>query len=185
MNTRPFRKAREVHATNTSFPSKVITGTKPVGTGASATEASVIELGTGGGGFVPCKALIKPYGTGDANDVFNLRVIGWRRAQNGQFFTWLPDILADLVCTLGAATGYAGGLVAATDLMVDTITITSEPTMTADVTPTGTLTIFSPANDLQAYAIVPLMGAELLELIFDMDTGDPTGGNALITFLEE
>lgn len=186
---RPFRKARSVNATNTSFASKVATTTEPLGDAGTATGASVIQVANnnGSGGLTPCHLLVLPYGTGDANDVFDLRVIGWRRIGSGQapHTLWVPSILAGLTCTLGAGTGVAGSPVVATEKLVDTITVTAgmEPTITADTTNQGTLIISSPAGDLTAWALVPLYGVEKVELTFDMTTGDPTNANALVAFV--
>lgn len=178
----PYRKVRSVNATNTSFPSKIPTGTEPSGDAGTATGASVIQLVHGRGGIVPCKAKFIFYGTGDANDVFEAKVIGWERCGSDTSTLWNPLILAHLVCTLGAMTGVAGKYLVATDLLVDTITVNSEPTITADTTRQGTLEISSPAADLIAFATVPLHGVEKIELIFDTTTGDPTGANALVSF---
>lgn len=183
--TRPFVKARSVNATNTSFASKVATLTEPSGDAGTATGASVLQLSDGPNGIVPCKALLIPYGTGDANDVFDMRIIGWRRVGSGPRpdVLWIPHILASLTCTIGAATGVAASPVVATELFVDTITILSEPTITADTTRQGTVMTYSPANDTIAWAIVDLQGCEKLELTFDTTTGDPTGANCLVALM--
>ena len=171
---RPFKKARATNATNTSFPSKVLTTTEPSGDGVH--DIVPIE-----GGISPCKVLVVPYGTGDANDVFDMRIIGWRplvrEAQN--VLLWVPTILASLTCTLGAGTGVAGTPVLNTALIVDTITILSEPSVTADTTRQGLVEVYSPANDTLAWAELDLRGSYKIEFTFDATTGDPTGMNAL------
>lgn len=186
---RPQRRVRSVNATNTSFPAKADTVTEPAGDAGTATGASVIDLaGLGGAGYVPGKVRLTPYGTGDADDVFEMKVIGWRRSKGFDSThkdTWHPEVLAHLVCTLGTATGVASGTVSATELYADTISVASagEPVTNADTTDAGTVVFFSPADNTRAYADVPLLGCEKFEVIFDMTTNDPTGGNALYTLL--
>lgn len=157
-----------------SFTQPVPTIVKPSGFG-------VIDL-CKDGDVAPVEAFCHFIGTGDADDVFNFRLIGWSLVpgDNSNAPLWLPSTLADLVITLGTAVGAAGTLVPATYLFADTITITKEPTITADTTRQGTLTIFSPANNTLAWAKIPLHGARLIQQIVDMDTGSPTGGEALI-----
>lgn len=171
---RPFQKAKSTNATDSSFPSKVPVHAEP-------TNDGVHDLGIGGGGEVPSDAVIIPYSVGSENDTFNMRVIGWRRLSHGATLLWIPSILADLACTLGAQTGVAATAVVATELFCDAITITTEPVITSDVTNSGTSARFSPANDLIAWVSVPLYGSEKIEFTFDMATGDPTSANALFS----
>jgi hypothetical protein len=186
IDTRRFRKARSVNATNTSFASKIPTRTEPSGDAGTATGASVIDLCGQPDGPTPSHAMCVFYGTGDSNDIFEVKLIGWRRVGSGLTTLWVPTILAHLVCTLGTSVGVAGGEVLATEAFVDTITVASagEPTYVAATTNSGTVRISSPAGDLIGFAEVPLLGCQKLELIFDMTTGDPTGGNALLAFVD-
>lgn len=185
---RAFQKVRTVDATNTSFPSKIPTTTEPTGTGAAAATASVIEVSGGSGGATPSRLLFIPYGTGDANDVFDMKVIGWRRIGSGPppDTLWVPVTLLGVTCTLGAAVGIASSPVTETRKFVDTITIMSamEPVITADTTNAGTVVRFSPAGDFIGWVEMPVRGFEKIEFIFDTTTGDPTGANALYAFID-
>lgn len=176
IRNRHYRKVRATNAADTSFPSRVATVTEPTGGG-------VIDRPNVGGGH---GVQFVFYGTGDADDVFDVRVLGWRKVGGSPTGLWVPVIIAGLTCTLGTATGVAGAEVVATELFADTVTITSggEPTVTADTTRGGTFRLFSPANNLIAWVAVPLYGFAKLELTFDMTTGDPTGANALYSFLD-
>jgi hypothetical protein len=173
---RPYERIRTTNATNTSFASKVPTITEPSGDGIRSLCGKM-------GGTVPCKAFIVPFGTGDANDVFDMRVIGWTRIGSGTVVLWIPTIIASFTCTLGAATGVAGAPVVATELFCDTIVILSEPTVTADVTRTGTVSVYSPAADLIGLIELNMPPVEKLEFSFDATTGDPSGMNALVALV--
>lgn len=169
-----FRKPQTTLASSGSFTQPASTKTKPSGAGV----IDLSSLAKQGADEAFCTFI----GTGDANDVYNFRLIGWTLVpgDNSNDGLWIPTTLADLVITLGAATGADGTLVPSTYLFADTITITKEPTITADTTRQGTIPVFSPANDTIAWAKIPLHGAQLLERIFDMDTGSPTGADVLM-----
>lgn len=163
-----FRKARATDATDTSFPSKVPTATEPSGDG-------VHDLGTDG--LVQNAVLLVPYGTGDDTDVFEVRVIGWRRLPKGSSASdlWVPVPLCELACTLSTPTGAANTPVGTTGKFCDTVTMNWGST--------AGVTIVSPAENVIAHAVVDLRGFQKLEVIFDTTTGDPTGANLLIAFL--
>ena len=173
---RHYRKFLATNSGATSFTAPVATVTKPT--------SNIVEACHSGGRLVPeCIKLIF-FGNGDANDVFDARLYGWNRVPNDLLELWVPTLLADLTCTLGAGVGVAGSILVVADKFVDTISINDEFVHTADTTNDGTICLMSPAGDLVAHAIVPLFGSELLQLDFDMTTGDPTGGNALYAFLD-
>lgn len=131
-------------------------------------------------GYIPKEVLLIFFGAGDANDVFDARLYGWHRVPNGpNHFDFVPTLLADLSCTLGATTGVAGAHVGASELYVDTISINTQWETVANTTNDGTIELMSPASDLIAHVAIPIWGSEILQLDFDMTTGDPTGGNAL------
>lgn len=177
--TRVFRKARSVNSTSTAFPATAPTRTEPTGDAGTAAGRCVIDLAARGDGYVPCDVMILPYGLGSANDVFSLRLLGWRKIGTGLTALWVPVTLAELACTLGAMTGVAASEVLATELFCDTITIVSEPTTTADVTRVGSVLVSSPANDTVAWAKVPLLGVQKIEFLWDQTTNTPAA-NALI-----
>ena len=161
--SKKFAKARTTNATDTSFASKVPTTTKPSGEGVinlkrEARASQWVEL--------------VPYGTGDANDVFEMWVIGWREIDG----LWVPKRLVKLTCTLGAMTGVAGASVLATELFCDTVTASMGISNVS-------YELYSPADDTACHVKVQTGGNELLELIFDATTGDPTGMNCLVAFV--
>ncbi len=179
--SRPFQKALTTNSAATSFASKIPTITEPANDG-------VINL-VAGGNSVPQRMIVLPYGLGADNDVFDLRIIGWRHIGAGPTAAavlWVPTILAGLTCTISAVVGIALAPVIETERFADTITLTAntaEPTITAATTRQGTVLIHSPTTDFApAYAIVTLYGVEKVEFSFDPTTNTPTM-NALIAFL--
>lgn len=174
----PFR-ALTTSATDSSFASRVPTNTEPSGNG-------VIDI-CSQGALAPWAVQFWPFGLGDDNDVFDLRLWGWYRyGNNPGTLLWVPTLLAQVTCTMCAVTGAAGMLIAATERFCDTITIGHQPKkIDADsggAASSGTLEISSPTNDLIAFGIVPLLGCQKLQLDFDMTTNDPTNANALLAY---
>lgn len=178
-------KVRSSDATDTSFASKVATITRPSGQG-------VIDLTQNQeSGLVPEWLLLHPYGTGDDNDVFDMRVVGWRRAGAGTPGTpavFLPTVLGQFTCTMSAAVGVAGAFMVATERFADTIinhaTISTAMeryigTDSGGAQTMGNILINSPENNLIASIEMRTKGCELIEVTFDMTTGDPAGANAL------
>lgn len=173
----PFRKARSVNASDSSFPSKIPVATEPSGDAGTATGASVIDLAInpGGGGVIQNGVLIVPYGLGNDNDAFSIRVIGWKRISTGDPTTvlWVPIVLAELACIISTTVGIAGKLVIETERFADTITRVTGSDRSCD--------IVSPTAEEIAHAYVDLKGFEKLELTYDQTTGTPTM-NALLSF---
>lgn len=178
---RPYQKALATNANSASFPSKVPTVTEP-------TSDGVVDLLNAGTGLtVPRAVKVLPYGAGSDNDVYDLRLIGWRRIKGTtpQTTLWVPTVLVEVTCTLSGAVGVAGSPVLATERFADTVTIKAagwEATTTADTTRAGSVLIFSPQNDLPAWFVIELNGEEKVEFTFDQTTGTPTG-NCLIALL--
>lgn len=172
---RRHQKAFATNANTSSFPSKVATITEPTNDGV----LNILDTGV----TIPQWAHILPYGLGANNDAASMRVIGWRRVRGTttDITLWVPEVLCEVACTFSAAVGIAGAPVLNTEAFADTITIVSEPTITADVTRQGTVEVYSPANDTQAYINVRLNGVEKIELTWDQTTNNPTT-NALVTF---
>ncbi len=185
----PFQKARAVNSSSANFPtwvsSEFVTEAQFTDPGTAAGRVLKKLAGDGGNGLVPWAIELTPYGLGADNDVFSVRVVGIRRIPQPladgrvQFFR---QKIATLACTISAAVGLAGGHVLNTERFADAITVTTEGTKAADVTRAGTTTVYSPADDSPASAIVPLVGFEAYELEFDQTTGTPTM-NALVSFL--
>lgn len=72
--------------------------------------------------------LVKPFGTDTSNQTFSVRLWGIEEAEGPVATTgthsWEATLLAEYLCTLGNVAGAAGGLVTASDLYADTITLT-------------------------------------------------------------
>lgn len=172
--TGPFRKARGVNSNDASFPSRVPTTTAPLF--AVATAAGTQQVIPIGPGVSANSAVIVPYGLGASNDAFNLRVLGWREVRGeGVLTLWVPVVLCELACTVGATTGVAASAVLNTELFVDTLSLTYG---NDDVS----IDIVSNAADLIAHFAVAIKGFQAIELIFDQSTNSPTM-NALVSLI--
>lgn len=178
----PYQKAWAANANTSSFASKIPTTTEP-------TNDGVVDLvNRMGGGMVPERVLVLPYGLGSNNDAASMRVIGWRHIGSGisPGVLWVPTILIEVACTFSAAVGIAGAPVLNTECFADTITVVTQRlisgTISAAAASLGMSEIFSPTNDLVAQLIIPVLGFEKLEFTFDQTTNTPTC-NALIAFL--
>lgn len=174
-----LRKALATNATTASFTIPAATVTRPSGN-------LVLDLNATPGQTQNGRVKLFPYGLGSANDAFSMRLWGWHHVGNDSAgnILWVPSLLVELACTVGAATGVANSPVLNTELFCDTITVVSEPSRTADVTRAGETVVYSPANDSVAWAAVMLHGAELLQWDFDQTTNTPTM-NCLYAFLAE
>ena len=166
-----FQKVRSVSCTDTSFPSKIPTATEPTGDGGTAGSASIVELGQGNIA-TQNKIIVTPYGLGDDNDVFAMRIIGWRKIGTGSTALWIPVTLAELTCTMCAVVGVVGQTILDTEHFCDTLVLV---TGNDDVS----IDIVSPANDTLAHAVLDVKGFRKIEVCFDMTTGNPTSGNCL------
>lgn len=176
-----FRKARSVNATDTSFPARIPTATEPTADAGTATGQATIDLLHRGatGNAVRNAAVLYPYGTGDDNDVFAMRAYGWRRIRgNGTTLAdlWVPTLLCELTCTMGAIVGVAGTPILAAERFCDTLALV---TGNDDVS----IDIVSPTGDQPAHAVIDTKGSAKLEMTFDMTTGNPTDGNCLVALL--
>jgi hypothetical protein len=157
----PFVKARTANSTDSSFPSKIPTGTEPTGTGVIEMVGNGLNSGMPSGNCL----LLLPYGTGSNNDTFNMRVIGWSVIGNDPITQlWVPTILAEVACTLCGAVGVAGKLIVAAERFVDTITIT---TGNAGVG----LDVVSPTGDVIGSIMVDAKGSQKVEITFDIVSG--------------
>lgn len=177
-NARPLVKAFTTNLNSSAFTKKVAKTTKPSGNG-------VLELGPGA---VPAFVRIFPYGLGADNDVFSLRVTGWHRVGSGPTpgTLWFAETLLEVTCTISTFVGVVGSPVLATERFADTIATVAtvgEPTRQADVTRSGTVAVFSPANDTPGWVVMRTYGCELLEFDIDQTTNTPPA-NALLQFLD-
>lgn len=188
--TRPYKKARSVNSSSANFPTWVTTELAlPNAYYADAGTAAgrvVTPIGLCGNGRVPAWLHFIPYGLGSDDDVFSVNVVGVRRiaepiSDGRQQF--VRELIAVLACTISSSVGIASGQVINTERFADTIAITKEGTYTADVTRTGSIRLYSPANNSPASAMIPLVNFEGYELEWDQTTGTPTM-NALVSLLE-
>lgn len=145
---RDLQRALETNSTDNSFTSKIPTVTEPTGNGVFLVGAETVEL--------------LPFGSGADNSTFNMRVIGWRQAGG----LWVPQILADLSCTLSQAVGIAKSYVINTERFADAITVT-----------TGNAVVDAVTADTPVKAVVGVAGYKKVEFIFDLVTA--TGANCL------
>jgi hypothetical protein len=187
MIARPLSKFRSVNSSSSGFAAPVCEFDLSVSDAATAAGRALQRLSGGPGGKVPCAIELWPYGLGSDNDVFSMRLLGWKRlfplGSTGRQF-WVPSLIATLSCTLSAFVGLASGPVIETERFCDTISISFEGTKTADVTRTGSVLLYSPANDTPGRAVVKVEGFEAIELQFDQTTGTPTM-NSLFSLLSK
>jgi hypothetical protein len=179
VQTGPVRKALLAGNSNQatgSYVSRIPTVTEPIQDG-------VIDLWQQSA-IVQRHVMVIPYGLGTVDDTFLMRILAWRLI--GDYDTpkgdlWIPTVIGEYGCTLGALTGVAGAPILNTELFVDAITITSEGTYTAVTTRTGATRIYAPGDDLVAHLVVCLDGAQKVEFLFQQSTNTPTM-NALVAF---
>lgn len=177
---RTFRKAFAANKVATAFTAKVPTVTKPINDG-------IIDLNKDGI-IYPWNLKILPYGLGSANDVYSLRMWGWSRihASDPLKTLWVPAMIGEWVCTLGATTGVAGSPVLNTELFCDTIApvalMVSDYKIGAGTSVHSEMRLFTPANDTPAHIVMPVDGWEMIEFDGDQTTNTPEM-NALIALL--
>lgn len=145
-----FGKVRTTNATDTSFAARVPTVTQPTGAG-------VIAVGQGG--VAADKLMLVPFGADAADETFAMRALGWKIIGT----VWVPVELLVAACTLSTMTGVAGGALAETDYLVDTITVS----IPAGTPPTNT-EVVSPADNMPAHVVIGTHGFALVEVQFDL-----------------
>jgi hypothetical protein len=151
------------NSTAANFTAKIPTATEVAhapDTGIHDILHATYGFGYKGSGQMPQYMQIVPFGGNADNETFSMRLWGWNKVHATAL--WVPQLLCQLDCTLGAGSGAA---VETNVLMVDTIAIV-----------TGTASdsyIQTPANDTQASIIVSLRGCSIVEFDFDLTgTGD-------------
>lgn len=175
-----LRKALTTDSTDGTFASKIPTVTEPTGNG-------VIDLVAPGTPYAPHRILAMPYATAGNDDTFDVRVIGWNciGTKLGQALTnriWIPTILTQFSCTACTCTGVATGFILDTERFVDTVALTAligEATVTANTTRTGTVEIYTPANNTPGWVIFPVRGMRKIEFNFDSTAAGATAMNCL------
>lgn len=114
--------------------------------------------------------LIQPFGVGANNATYDMRVLGWRKANVGS--NYIATVIGQWACILSADTGTASGYVLDTERYADTISQTFGPSPTIIVSPTG---------DVRGWLMVDLSGALFYTLDFALGTA--TEANALVSEL--
>ncbi len=177
----PWRLARAVNQTSSSFVAKLATSTEPVTAAtASATSVSILEIGKPFA-LTQNAMMVLPFGTGSDGNTFSLRVFGWAPGaySTSGLTSWYPTLLCELLCTLSSTnTGVASGFDpnGASDYFAKTITITYG---NANVS----VEAVSPAvAGLNAHAMVSAKGFQKFELTFSTGSS-ATDCNALCRFL--
>jgi hypothetical protein len=114
-----------------------------------------------------------PFGVGTKGNTFAMRVTGWQVTLDAvNTPLWVPSVIAEFTCTLGAAVGVAASTVLATEKFCDTIAMVTGNANVDNI-------ISSPANDTPATVQVLLNGCSLVSVQFKVATA--TSGNALVT----
>lgn len=190
---RPFKKLRSVNASDANFPtfpaleSYASLLARATDAADATSRVPILLTPHGGNGVIPAGIDLFPYGLGSDNDVFSLRLIGWRRVlpaiADGRVIM-VPSMIGEIACTISAYVGAAGFNVINTERFADTITIVKEETITADTTRAGVIETFSPANDTPAHATIWFEGYEFIEPHYDQTTGTATM-NALYSLISD
>lgn len=165
----PLARTHVTNATDTNFPSKVPTKTRPNGDG-------VIDFGADGGKSSN-GLLLLPVGTGQNDAAMDMRVIGWKLIAGVSQGTtptvdlWIPHLLAQFGLVFGNVTGVANTKVPATEFFMDTVTLT---TGNANVS----VETLSPGSDIISHILLNGLSSDLVEVTFDMGA-NATSGNCL------
>ncbi len=176
----PLQLALVANSTATSFATLISTITEPSGTGVHSFLATLRRD----------KLLVSFFGAGADDSTFDARIVAWDRIESSTLTLWVPRVLCSLSLTLSTQVGIAGAKVVATDRFADTMvvhaTVAPQPVFTdlvsAAAATRGTVEIFSPANNLIAWAKVPVNAPTKIQFDFDM-TG-ATNGNALFRWID-
>jgi hypothetical protein len=164
-----WRKAIPAANTNdadTSFTTIVPTSTKPANDG--VVDLLDTDLGESSGTFVPSLMQVIPIAENTADDTFHMRVWGWSKYGYSGTAWWIPIMIAEFTVTTGTQ---AAGFEAST-FMPDTIVLADGDADTL---------VVSTANNVTAYAVIDLMGSELIE--FDFDAALAAEMNCLYKFV--
>lgn len=111
------------------------------------------------------------FGGAANNGTINYQVVLWSEgvpAQGAVAVTYVPELVAKGVATLGATTYAVAGLNAATNVLADTLTATTDRGVYA----------YTPANDDVAYLDVDCSGADWLEV--ETDLGTATAADVIV-----
>lgn len=172
-----LQKVLSSNSTDASFTALANTRTDPTG-GTGVLTVPTSNCGrdiAAGGSRAPNNLLLIPYGTNSDGDLFNMRVSGWTRAvdSSGTLIEYVPMAMYQFACTIGTSAGAVSGL-GATSLFCDSIALTWG---------FGESSLSSPVGlNLNGAVVVDVMGSELVQVQFDLDTG-AAAMNALYRWL--
>jgi len=174
-----MRRALATNANTSSFASKVPTITEPSGDGVINLIDGTVEH--------PCELKLIPFGLGDENDAFSMRILGWSKVMlNGSTDLWVPVIIGEYTCVISTAVGVAGAAVLATERFADTLAPVAarqaDGTIAAGTAVNTDHKVISPVGNLIGHIVLPVYGFAKVEFQFDQTTNTPTM-NTLYAFL--
>lgn len=172
LSTRYAKALVNGNSTATSYSSSIVpTATEPQGTGSDITDG-VVNAGLAGQES-PNRVFCIPYAAGVPGQSFSMRLWGWDHiGTDSRSLVWIPNLLCELSCTLGAQNGVPGfeRLIQDTEYFCDTLAVTA-----------GSLgfmgDLVSPGNGLVGYAVVELKGCRKFQ--FDFQAPSANGGIAM------
>ena len=151
-----WRKALTTDNTDATFDTIVPTTTKPSADG--VVDLLDTDLGESSGTYVPSLVQIMPYCANAPGETFDMRVWGWSKYDSSGTTYWIPIMIAEFNLVSGnIAAGFD-----ADAYFADTITLADGDADTL---------VVSTANDVPGYAVVDIMGSELIQFDFDDDAG--------------
>ena len=157
-----WRKALTTASTATAFTAKIPTTTKPANDG--VVDLLDTDLGESSGTFVPSLMQVMPYCANGDGETFDMRVWGWSKYDSGGTRYWIPIMIAEF----NVVVGDIGAVFNAVAFIADTLTLADGDADTL---------VVSTANNVSAYAVIDLMGSELVEFDFDRDAGASASAN--------
>ena len=177
-----WSRLRTVNTTATAFTARSMSRNitnliKPsLGTVASqVTSPAIIDM-AGSANESSNFLMFQPFAIGSDNNTLTMRVIGWRKLQDGDLSldSWIATLLGQFACVISSTLPGIGttGPLLATELMADTITTTYGAS--------DRISLSSPANDLPANLVIDVSGFRLVEVQFITD-GSSTSCNSLVS----
>lgn len=170
---RPWARALTYNSSEDDYPAVLPTLTKPVSVDVSGKTANLA--------IIPCLHTFTQmafFGADTANDDFACKIYYWssvdRITPTGDTHAvplWVPQLVCELDVTLSAKIGVATTPLVAADKIADTITEIG----TSDTS--ALVRRWSPADDATAaYVLLDTLGAELIQVSFDLSGGSGTAG---------
>ncbi len=170
LSTRYAKALQSASSTATAYSRSVVpTATEPAGSGSDITDG-VLNAGLAGQES-PNRVFVMPYAAGGPTRSFSMRLWAWDHVgTDPRFLVWIPSLLAEFSCTLGAQNGIPNGLISDSEYFCDTLALTAGSLGFAG-------DLVSPGNGLIAYALVELKGCRKFQ--FDFQAPDSNGDIAM------